>query len=886
MVRARLPLLGGLMTETKRSGRSHPLVVAQAVLLAFVLSAGPIAEVALGAGPARSPIEVSSHADAREILRGPLRRLAAGRLSQNEQRTLLRGTMTAGPALRPEVAVTVHFDETVTAPMIAGMASAGARVVNVGSQDVEAYVSPDRLAALAQVAGVRSIRPIMANRPSGYVSPAVALHGSNAWQTAGYTGSGVKVGIIDLGFTGLAALLGTELPVTVQARCYTSIGSFTTDLSGCANGETHGTAVAETVLDMAPGVELYIAVPISHGDLLQATEWMTANGVRIINASFGTMFDGPGDGTSPYSNSVYAVVDQATAAGTFWVNAAGNSGDAGWTGAWTDVNANGRLEFANGDELNSVTLAAGDEIAVAIRWADPWGASSNNYALALYSGSTLVASNDDYQAGAGDPFEILEYTATTAGTYDIAISRISGAATPRMQLLVDGLRIGQSLQHRVASGTLPSPADSSNPGMVTVGAVNFATPGTIESYSSRGPTLDGRIKPDLVAADCAPTTVESQFCGTSESAPIVAGAAAQVLQAYPTLTPSQLADWLRSHALPLGSPAPNSNFGWGRLNLGPVPVAPATGVAFISPPTGAVAGAALTGQPTIKIIDAIGGIIGSGPQGTSPISISLAANPTGATLSCPGGLTRSAQAGVVSFAGCAIDTPGTGYTIQAQVNGLPPVVSVPFDILAPGSALPLTLSLSPTTITYGTSVSLTAHLAPAPTSGSRSLEVQFAIDGLAWKSTGALSTDATGQMLATSKPNASGWYRVFFSGAADLAAATSYPVRVTVRQSIALTASLTPPRTILRGTAVTFTSTVRPQSDPSARMSVAYVIYRRVGTSWVLYKRAYVTADANGRARFSWKFGTAGSWYVRSLARATPYNAASRWSTIARYDVR
>ena len=141
-------------------------------------------------------------------------------------------------------------------------------------------------------------------------------------------------------------------------------------------------------------------------------------------------------------------------------------------------------------------------------------------------------------------------------------------------------------------------------------------------------------------------------------------------------------------------------------------------------------------------------------------------------------------------------------------------------------------------------------------------------------------------MLGSSKPNVSGWYRVFFAGAADLAPATSYPMRVTVRQSIVVSASLKPPRTIPRGTSVTFTSTVRPAAGLSTRASVAYVIYRRVGTSWVLFKRAYVTTDANGRARFSWRFGTAGSWYVRSLARATPSNAASTWSTIARYVVR
>ena len=254
-------------------------------MLAFVLTAGPFAKVALGTTPDRGLTQRSTRADANEILRGPLRRLASGRLSQTEQRSVLRGTVTGGTALRPEVAVTVHFDDTVSSPLIAALVSAGARIANVGSQDVEAYVSADRLAALAHVAGIRSIQPILADRPTGYVSPAVALHGSNKWQAAGITGSGIKVGIIDGGFSGLAIRLGTDLPVTVQAHCYTSVGSFTTDLAGCDNGETHGTEVAETVFDMAPGVELYIASPMSPLGDQEAAAWMTANGVRIINAS-------------------------------------------------------------------------------------------------------------------------------------------------------------------------------------------------------------------------------------------------------------------------------------------------------------------------------------------------------------------------------------------------------------------------------------------------------------------------------------------------------------------------------------------------------------------------------------------------------------------------
>ena len=246
-------------------------------------------------------------------------------------------------------------------------------------------------------------------------------------------------------------------------------------------------------------------------------------------------------------------------------------------------------------------------------------------------------------------------------------------------------------------GSLPTPADSRNPGMVSVGAVDYRTPTVIEPYSSQGPTLDGRVKPDLVAADCAPTTIDSEFCGTSQSAPFVTGAAALLLEADPTLTPTALAALLKQGAVPLGSPVPNSVFGAGRLALGPTPVTIPTTATFVAPPASGTAAGLLLGQPSVAIVDANGRVAGAGPGATMPVSLSLAGNPTGATLTCAGGTTQTAVKGIAAFTGCSIDLAGTGYTLRADVAGLSSATSAPFAVAPPGAPPEITAAVTPTT---------------------------------------------------------------------------------------------------------------------------------------------------------------------------------------------
>ena len=114
-----------------------------------------------------------------------------------------------------------------------------------------------------------------------------------------------------------------------------------------------------------------------------------------------------------------------------------------------------------------------------------------------------------------------------------------------------------------------APADVDGDSLIAVGAVNLS--GTLASSSSRGPTSDGRIKPDLcadgvgnplpnVTSPLNPTAYTIQS-GTSFSAPLIAGLVACLLQSRPNASPVQIIQALRATASRAGSP--DNDFGYG-----------------------------------------------------------------------------------------------------------------------------------------------------------------------------------------------------------------------------------------------------------------------------------------------------------------------------------
>ena len=430
------------------------------------------------------------------------------------------------------MAVTIYLTSNVS-DVVQFLEDNGGDPRNVGEDYIEAYVPVYLLGAVSERPGVMRVREIVPPHPAQISNQVIgngpAVHGSIPWNQAGYSGQGVKVGVIDGGFEGFSSLGGREVPVDVEARCYTDLGVFTSNLADCEQDDgNHGTIVAESVLDIAPEVTLYISNPSSPADLQATANWMTIQGVTVINHSVGWIFDGPGDGTSWSALSVSPLntVDQSVANGIVWVNAAGNNAEKTWFGAYSNPDGDEHVDFVGGDEVNRLSLVAEKSYSFQLRWEDSWGGASTDLDLRMYNTSTGqfiapvptpvgrhpitgrfgVMGADPQAGGPGHiPLEYIRMVSPVDGDHiGFVVEHISGPAPEWIQLSVWGPGV---LEIPTSNGSISNPAESANPGMLAVGAAHWFDTQSIARYSSAGPTPDGRIKPDIAGVACGETAL-------------------------------------------------------------------------------------------------------------------------------------------------------------------------------------------------------------------------------------------------------------------------------------------------------------------------------------------------------------------------------------------
>jgi hypothetical protein len=457
----------------------------------------------------------------------------------------------------------------------------GSVLAAAGGQ-VTATVDPIDLRTLAAQPDVSDVAPPARAFAESVTDEGVAAAQADTWQaTAGswqHKGGGTKVAVVDAGFGGTLPAGLAVLPT--NNHCGSSV-----------SGSSHGSAVAEIIRQMAPDATIVLYCVLDRVGLAQAENQLQTAGAQVVSCSLAFAPDARGDGTGVSNSagtSTALTVKKARRAGILWVNSAGNEADSHWSGKLVDANHDSYADLLDSThDADGVAVDAGTQTSFFLSW-DQWPASTLGVNLRLdvwdvdSSPQKLLYTVYGLRQGglANTPTRAYSVTAPASTNVQVVVSVVDPPHTPALRYDLTYWNpssssyfssLSPATAARAAAGSLAEPASS--PYVLTAGAANVAS-SALEDFSSRGPTVDGRVKPDILGWDGVSSTVYGSppvggFYGTSAAAPHVAGAAALVLAANPGLDAAQVEALLESRASGSGNVSPPSNaLGHGLLKLG------------------------------------------------------------------------------------------------------------------------------------------------------------------------------------------------------------------------------------------------------------------------------------------------------------------------------
>ncbi|HPJ30789.1 MAG TPA: S8 family serine peptidase [Methanothrix sp.] len=381
------------------------------------------------------------------------------------------------------------------------------------------------------------------------------LTGISALHRRNITGKGVTIAILDSQF---------YYDNETAKKLTRDIVPFYNDSYG--KYEVHGIACAELISEIAPDVKLYLVdAGNTEEGVIDAVDRLLKldQQIDIVSCSsdfpFGR-FDGEDD--------ICEAIEKMTAKGALWINSAGNQARCHWSGEFNDPDGNGFHNFSPEDESINLTLERGDLARIWLSWEDDWDAAAMDYDLRLDHPVRGHWSSDNLQKGYRDqmPLETIYLAVPEDGIYYIKIRRYDDPGDQESPVRLTIFTTQDLDEHLVQNSSIG--VMGSCPAVITVGAINISTM-EIQPYSSRGPTGDGRRKPDLVAPDNVTTFsyISDGFAGTSASAPYVAGCAALIMEAFKNDPNLDVKKVLMDSATDLGPRGPDDIYGYGLVNL-------------------------------------------------------------------------------------------------------------------------------------------------------------------------------------------------------------------------------------------------------------------------------------------------------------------------------
>ncbi len=221
--------------------------------------------------------------------------------------------------------------------------------------------------------------------------------------------------------------------------------------------------------------------------------------------------------------------------------------------------------LAKTEDVRSETRVEEDNYVAALEWADSIGVDIVSSSLAY-----LIFDNG------------FSYTPSQLNG-DVAVTTVAADLAAQRGILV----VTAAGNTGPGARSIWTPADGDS--VLAVGAEDSL--GTLASFSSRGPTADGRIKPDFTAPGvdvCVATGggAVRRLNGTSFATPLLAASAALVKQLHPMLSPMALRAAFRNWAT--NRATPDTFRGWGRPDVTAAAVFPA-GISALAPVIGPLA---------------------------------------------------------------------------------------------------------------------------------------------------------------------------------------------------------------------------------------------------------------------------------------------------------